>query len=269
MKNPNSTKKLGLGLALTIAALLCGSVAWAQAPLAKAALAFTYTFSNSDGTNASAVTYVPGPNVFITCIAGNSDYPLEVFNREGKTISTAPAGLDLRGIWYNPATNSLEGNCAGEEGWFSTPLDAQGIPSGDWSLIRSGQCQPDFQSVLSYVTAKKKLVTITADNSFSFWGRKNGKQKVCFQHGTPGDTDWYINPYTAGYTGNDAYPLAVLELNGEQILYFSLKGQYLGATKIDGGLPEMDGFRFAFANRNAFIYNEVTRTWNAYRVFGQ
>ncbi len=267
MKNSVFAAKNWLGAAVMFAALLIGNMAWAQSPLAKAALAFTYTFSSSDGTNASAVTYVPGPNVYITCIAGNSNYPLEVFNREGKTISTAGAGIDLRGIWYNPATNSLEGNCAGEEGWFSTPLNAQGIPSGDWSLIRQGQLQPDFQSVMSYITPKKKLVTITADNSFSFWGRKNGKEKVCFQHGTPGDTDWYFNPYSAAYTGNDAFPLAVLELNGEQILYFSLKGQYLGATKIDGGLPEMDGFRFSFANRNAFVYDESARTWSAYRVF--
>ena len=87
------------------------------------------------------------------------------------------------------------------------------------------------------------------------------------QFGTPGETDWYFNPYCAGYTGNDDFPIAVLELNGEQILFFSLKGQYLGATKVGEPLPEMDGFRFAFANGHAFIYDEVARTWKAYRVF--
>lgn len=239
----------------------------AQAPKETAALAFTYEFESSNGTNASAVAYVPGPNVYITCIAGNPDYPLEVFDRQGKTIASMSAGIDLRGIWYNPATKCLEANGAGEAGWFSMPLDANGIPTGEWTTIREGQFQPDFQSVLAYVPGKKKLVTIINNVVFSYWGRSNGKQKVQVQFGTPGDTDWYINPYCAAYTGNDDFPIALLELNGEQILYFSLKGKYLGATKVGAAIPEMDGFRFAFANRHAFIYDEVERTWSAYRVF--
>lgn len=256
-----------LGLAAFLSAMFLAQLSWAQAPLAKAKFAFSYAFQSSDGTNASAVTYIPGPNVYVTCIAGNEDYPIEVFDGSGKTLGTLTAGLDIRGIWYNPATQRLEANAYGEGGWFSCTLDAQGVPSGEWATIRAGQHQPEEQSVLTYVPSIKKLVTITGDKSFSFWGRKNAKQKLCYQHGTPGDTDWYINPYCVGYTGNNAYPIAVLELNAGQILYFDLKGTYKGATQIDGGIPEMDGFRFAYANGFAFIYDEVDRIWRAYQTF--
>jgi hypothetical protein len=266
MKRILMHKIAGLHLVLLMAALASGQWAHAQAPLASAALAFTYTFESDEGTNASAVAYIPGKDLYITCIAGNADYPLEVFDRSGKTIESMSAGLDLRGLWYNPATKNLEANVAGEGGWYTIALGDNGVPTGDWTCIRKGLIQPDFQSVLAYVPSIKKLVT-THNGFFSYWGRKNFKQKVRYQHGTPGDTDWYFNPHTAGYTGNDDYPIAVLELNAGQILYFDLKGLYLGATTIDGGLPEMDGFRFAFANRHAFIYDEVTRTWSAYRVF--
>ncbi len=268
MKASKKSRTLWLGAILLLAGLFIGPMASAQGPLKTAALAFSYAFQSGEGTNASAVTYIPGPKVYVTCIAGNEEFPIEVFNREGKTIASLAAGMDLRGIWYNPATNSLEANGYGDGGWFSCYVDANGVPSGEWREIRSGQHQADPQSVLSYIPSAKKLVTLApADNSFSYWGRKNGKEKVRYQHGTPGDTDWYFNPYCASYTGNDDYPIAVLELNGEQILYFDLKGMYKGATKIDGGIPEMDGFRFAFANRHAFIYDETSRTWNAYRVF--
>jgi hypothetical protein len=255
-------------LRATILLLILGPLAdaMAQAPRETAALAYTYKFQSDEGTNASAVTYIPEHKVYITCIAGNPDYPLEVFDREGHTLASMPAGIDLRGIWYNPATKNLEANAAGEEGWYSRPLDDKGIPTGDWTCFRPGQNQPDFQSVLAYVPSKKKLVTING-TFFSYWGRKNGKEKVRVQFGTPGETNWYFNPYCAGYTGNDDFPIAVLELNGEQILFFSLKGQYLGVTKVGEPLPEMDGFRFAFANGHAFIYDEVARTWKAYRVF--
>lgn len=254
---------LAMLLALLVA---CGHAAIAQAPKETAALAFTYRFQDPGGTNASAVCYVPAANVYITCIAGNPDFPIEVFDRSGKTIASMPAQLDLRGIWYNPATKCLEANAAGEEGWYSRPLDASGVPTDEWSMIREGQAQPDFQSVLAYVTPKKKLVTFH-NGFFSYWGRKNGKEKVKVQYGTPIDANWYINPYCAAYTENDDFPIAVLDLNHDQILYFSLKGKYLGMTTVPTALPEMDGFRFAFANRHAFIYDEVARTWSAYRVF--
>lgn len=246
--------------------LLAAYTAVAQAPKETAEFAFSYHFQASGGTNASAVTFIPGPNVYITAIAGNSSFPLEVFNPQGKTIASVEVGLDLRGMWYNPATQRLEANAAGYDGWHSIALDGRGVPQGDWEMIREGQSQPDFQSVLSYVTPKKTLVTFH-NGYFSYWKYKNPKEKVRVQYGTPGDTDWYINPTTAAYTGNDDYPIAVLELNEGQILYFNLKGKYLGATKVSEGVPEMDGFRFSFANKRAFIYDEAERIWKAYKVF--
>jgi hypothetical protein len=251
-------------MAFLVALLL--NIGLAQSPLATGEQVISYRFQDGSGTNASAVVFIPGPNVFITVIAGNADFPMEVFDPQGKTLASMPAGLDMRGMWYNPATKQLEANAAGEDGWYSMTLDAKGVPNGSWTLIRSGQNQPDFQSVLSYVAPKKKLVTFY-DGNFSYWGRKNAKEKVRYQHGTPGDTDWYINPTTAAYTGNDDFPIAVLELNGEQVLFFDLKGKYLAATKIPGGLPEIDGFRFSFANKRAFVYDATERIWKGYKVF--
>ncbi|MBL0018497.1 MAG: hypothetical protein IPP17_19175 [Bacteroidetes bacterium] len=127
----------------------------------------------------------------------------------------------------------------------------------DWrmDIDQGGQLQPEEQSVLSYITPKKKLVTFYK-GSFSFWGRKKPKEKVRYQHGTPGNTNWFIDPTTAAYTGSDDYPVAVLELNAGMVLYFDLKGKYLGATTIDNVDPQITGFRFAFANRRAFIYDK-------------
>jgi hypothetical protein len=242
------------------------SASLAQVPLEKGALAFTYHLQRAEGTNASAVAYIPGPNVYITVVAGNPEFPMEVFDSEGNTVASMAVGIDIRGIWYNPATNALEGNGPGESGWFTRPLDAEGVPTGTWTQLFAGQKQPDEQSVLSYVTPKKKLVTFYK-GSFSFWGRKNQKQKVRYQHGTPGNTNWFIDPTTAAYTGNDKFPVAVLELNAGQLLYFDLKGKYLGATQLENVDPQITGFRFAVANGHAFVYDKTARTWNCFRVF--
>jgi hypothetical protein len=257
-----------LRTAMLAVGLLLGQLSWAQPPIESATFAFSYKFQSDEGTNASAVTYIPQLKLYVTCIAGNADYPIEVFDASGKTITSISCGMDLRGLWYNPKTNRLEANGYGDLGWFSMPIGGNGVPTGEWTTIRTGQHQPNEQSVLSYIPSIQKLVTLNLDNnSFSFLSRKSGKLKVRYHHGTPGDTEWYFNPYCAAYTGNDEYPIALLELNAGQIIYFDLKGKYLNATTISEGLPEMDGFRFAFANRHAFIYDETSRTWTAYRVF--
>ncbi len=254
-------------VAFTVAVCFCLHLrVTAQAPLQQGELVLSYQFQSKEGTNASAVAFIPGPNVYITVIAGNEAFPLEVFDAQGNTIHSQEVGLDIRGIWYNPKTKELEANAIGERGWYSMTLNENGIPSGDWQVIRDGQFQPDEQSVLSYVTPKKKLVTFYK-GSFSFWGRSNGKEKIRYQHGTPGNTNWYIVPTTAAYTGNDKYPIGVLELNTGQILYFDLKGKYLGATLIPNADSEITGFRFAFANRQAFIFDKTDRIWRIYRVF--
>ncbi|MFM2377373.1 MAG: hypothetical protein RLZZ165_2470 [Bacteroidota bacterium] len=251
---------------MLLALLVTLNLAFAQAPKPTAIESMKYRFESTEGTNASAVAFIPGPKVFITVIAGNASFPMEVFDMSGSTIHIREAGLDLRGIWYNPKSNTLEANAYGESGWFSRELNSEGLPIGDWKCIKEGMHQPEEQSVLSYDPTVRKLITIQ-DETFFLFSRKNGKGKPAHQHGTPGDTDWYINPYVAAYTGNDAYPIAVLELNGDQILYFDLNGKYQGATQIEGGLPEIDGFRFSFAGNMAWIYDESVRTWTAYRVF--
>ncbi|MBK9452685.1 MAG: hypothetical protein IPN95_25345 [Bacteroidetes bacterium] len=266
MKIKNS---LGMvrAVAFTVAVCFCLNFrVTAQAPLQQGELVLSYEFQAKEGTNASAVAFIPGPNVYITVIAGNPSFPMEVFDPQGKTLASMEVGIDIRGIWYNPETKMLEGNGPGESGWYSRALNAQGIPTGEWTSIKAGQLQPEEQSVLSYITPKKKLVTFYK-GSFSFWGRKKPKEKVRYQHGTPGNTNWFIDPTTAAYTGNDAYPVAVLELNAGMVLYFDLKGKYLGATTIDNVDPQITGFRFAFANRRAFIYDKEGRTWRAYKVF--
>lgn len=239
---------------------------YASGPRAQAQFSFSYQFQSSEGTNASAVVWVPNGGFYMTCIAGNETFPLEAFSAKGENLYSGEVGIDIRGMWYNPKTEHIEANAVGENGWFETAISSKGKPAGDWKQIVNGQFQPDFQSVLSYIPSKKKLVTFY-DNNFSYWGRKNHKEKLRFQHATPFEAKWEINPTTACYTGNKDFPIALLELNEGKLLYFDLKGKYLGETVFPDGTFSIEAFRFSFANGLAFLYDSYTRTWNAYQVF--
>jgi len=41
----------------------------------------------------------------------------------------------------------------------------------------------------------------------------------------------------------------------------------LGATQLENVDPQITGFRFAVANRHAFVYDKTARTWNCFRIF--
>jgi hypothetical protein len=247
------------------ASTLLYQFAKASEPKGTAKLSFSYQIQGDGGSNGSAVIWNPDGRYYMACFAGNADFPLEAFNSAGQNVFEGKVGLDVRGMWLNPKTGNIEVNCAGEKGWYERSVDSKGNPVGEWKLIVSGQNQPDFQSVLSYVPKKKRLVTYH-DGYFTYYKRKNQKKKVVVQFGTPFGVKWYINPTTACYTDNKDYPIAILELNAGKILYFSLKGRYLGETLISG-TDEIDSFNFSFANGKAFLFDQDARTWNAYDVF--
>ena len=81
---------------------------------------------SSDGTNACSVTYNPDKKLYYCFIAGNNDYPLEVFDIKGKNVYTGTIGMDARGLWYNPKYKQLEGTCY-NNGYFSIPLTVEGF----------------------------------------------------------------------------------------------------------------------------------------------
>ena len=234
-------------------------------PRETAKLSFSYQIQGDGGSNGSAVIWNPDGRYYMACFAGNGSFPLESFNSAGQNYFAGNVGLDVRGMWLNPKTGKVEVNCAGEKGWYERSFDSKGNPTGEWNLIVSGQHQPDFQSVLSYIPKKKRLVTFH-EGYFTYYKRKNQKKKVVVQYATPYGVKWYINPTTACYTGNKKFPIAVLELNAGKILYFNMKGRYLTETVI-AGTDEIDSFKFSFANGKAFLFDEEKRTWNAYEVF--
>jgi hypothetical protein len=103
-----------------------------------------------DGTRGAYVAYNPVLKLYYAAFAGNASYPMAVFNAKGKLLSEPDraTNADLRGLWYNPLTKSLQGNCYNEGGWVNYKLDKAGMPDYPSSLLDTeGMYQPDEQSV--------------------------------------------------------------------------------------------------------------------------
>ena len=83
------------------------------------------------GTRGASVCWNPDTKKYYAGFAGNSMFPMGVFNAAGKRLSpdTLTTMQDIRGIWYDPATKLLMANCYNETGWISYSLDNTDIPN--------------------------------------------------------------------------------------------------------------------------------------------
>ncbi|MCB9231626.1 MAG: hypothetical protein H6581_08185 [Bacteroidia bacterium] len=225
----------------------------------------TYRMIQSEGTNASAVTWNPKAGYYYTVIAGNADYPLEVFDARGNGVRQYAANSDMRGLWWNAKAKSLQGNCAGDKGWIQYDCNKSGIPTGNRVVLNSGQNQPDFQSV-GTLGDKGKSVVFYHAGTLSFYNSKSGKGINSLELSLPvSGAD--INATSVGYTGQKNYEYVLLDFMRRKLYFFNTKGEFTGESSLPTNAVTNSMFRFSFANGNAFLYDVESRSWTGYKVF--
>ncbi len=233
-------------------------------PAATALPDISYEFRQESGTNAAVVLFDPVRKLYYTVIAGNSEFPLESFNERGEAKGQYMAGMDTRGLWYNPKTAALEGNAYGDAGTFLHIMTGDGGVSGDVKMIYEGVSPPDDQCVGAYDNKLKKIVYFF-EGSLFFASPKNGKMKNPFAlQLSVGAGDY--NFTTVAYTGKENFEFALLNLYGK-VEFYNRKGKLTASTQLPETAPLPDSFRFSFANDRVWLYSIDNRTWNSYKVF--
>ncbi|MCO6498508.1 MAG: hypothetical protein J5I50_12695 [Chitinophagaceae bacterium] len=102
----------------------------------------------TSGSNGVGVAWHPLQKKYYTALGGNKNFGMSVFDANGKLLSSPElkAMSDLRGLWYNELTKTIQGNAFLDGGWLEYVLDSKGIPTGI-QIIRKGKNQPDNYSV--------------------------------------------------------------------------------------------------------------------------
>lgn len=263
MKKHQST----LSLILLVVFTLAVNFAIAQKPNAAPKKEFSYEMVSSEGTNAAAVVWDSKHGVYITVIAGNADFPREVFDGNGADITQTTADFDWRGMWYNPATGKCEGNGAGEAGWATFGLDGSNNP-GEVTVFKEGQFQPDFQSVGAYDFQKKQVIFLdfTVDG-LAMYSRKN-PNKVKRLNISWDDVDLgNINSTSVGFTGKKGYEYVMLDFSNGKLEFFDRAGNHTASAQLPDDAPLNDSFAFSVTNDRAFLYDKEARVWSAYPLF--
>ncbi|MGE0635958.1 MAG: hypothetical protein AB7G44_10680 [Bacteroidia bacterium] len=220
---------------------------------------FTLTFSGSEGTNGTAVVWNPDKQVYYAAIAGNAVYPLETFGSGGNLKYANTTEIDVRGLWYNAKTKKLEGNGAGEVGYFSYMMNASGEPRTP-EVTLSGQHQPDFQSVAAF---DGKKLYFFFDGKITSYSTKGKAGKSLALKNSPASVD-VLNATTVVYTGRKGEEFGLLDYDAKRVYLFNKKGVYTATVNLPGSAITGNMFRFAFANGKIWLYDVDSRSWTGY-----
>jgi len=220
------------------------------------------------GKNGTAVAYNPEKEIYYTAFAGNPEFPIHTFSKEGNLLAESRVGNDIRGLWWNPKSESLEGNGYGDIGWVRIGLDANGIPNQGNRTLVEGPIQPLEQAVGALDTRGKEVLFLQEEAQVKGYRLKDGKPtKTEISLQLPQEANRY-NKTTLVYTGKKNRELGVLDADLELVYLFRLKDGILSEsiTLPRGSVKEYQ-FNFSFANDHIFLFDPRERRWTGYRIF--
>jgi hypothetical protein len=232
------------------------------------------------GTRGASVAWHPGLKLYYASMAGNSGYPLSIFNATGKRISADDQDclVDIRGMWYNPAKKTIQGNGYGDIGYFTYKLDAKGMVVDEGILIE-GMNQPGEQCAGSYNAVQDELYFLNDGHVYFYtlkdgvavgdpmvihWGRSadDGVDETADEDITPSA----YNNTSVIYTGIKGAELGFLNIDKLEIELYSLAtGFQTKALQLPADAAAYNSFNFSYCNGMYWLFNIETRTWTGYK----
>ena len=230
------------------------------------------------GANGASVAYNPKEKLYYAAQAGNGEFPLVIFNANGKVVSEEGQKtlIDVRGLWYNPKTKQLEGNGYNEFGWFSYDLNKDGIPE-KLKMKKEGLYQPDQNSAGVLNTEDNEVLFLDGLNIVCYSTEGTDKRKSIQVHfGTMNandattlsvsDFEQTYNTRSIVYTGTKGAEIGLLNVAKKQVELYDIKSGYMSQiVKLPAKFEVETYFNFSYSNGIYWLFDKQSRQWNGYR----
>jgi len=224
----------------------------------------TLQFEQETGTNGSSVAFNLKAQLYYSVIAGNKSYPLEVFDVHGNNVYQTNAGVDMRGLWWNKKTKSLQGNSYNGSGIISFPMDDKSYPSiGAHTIFEDGDDQPGENSCGVYDSKKKQTLYYKDGMVYKYAkGKKVDSLKLSISKISN------INSQSMIYTGVKSMEIGILDYVYKKVYLYNKKtGEKTATITLPSNAVIHDMFRFSYANNFVFLYDVDSRSWTGYQIF--
>lgn len=244
----------------------------AQGPTKSLVKVMQLKMQGDGGSNGAAVAFNSVNKKYYAAMAGNTSYPLCVFDEQGTLVSGGQVETlaDVRGLWFNTRKAKLQGNAYGENGWFEYTLDASGIPT-DHRTIMENASQPDPQSVGTFA-AKPNQVLFFDGRDLYFYDVISGEVKESMaleemrkkSNLSSFDEEDY-NSSTVFYTGTTGMEIGLVNTATRMVELYSLSGQLAQQLSVPSGINLYNKFNCSYANGMYWFFDQTSRTWTGYK----
>jgi hypothetical protein len=235
------------------------------------------------GANGASVVYHPVLKKYYASFAGNIGFPMAVFDIKGKRLSQddLTTGFDVRGLWYNPTTKTIQANGYADFGWTNFSLDKKGIPTSN-TVFKAGMYQPEEQSVGAYDARKKQVYFLYYNKvvTYDLTGTQISKKALEADEENPSYTDPYddeedadeiylpegYNSTTVVFTGIPKAEWGLYDTeNSKFILFDKATGKITKKVQLGEDIPKNTSFCFAYTNGIVFLFDKNARAWYGYK----
>ncbi len=229
----------------------------------------TLVFSGSGTVSNASLVWHPVHSRYYSVRIGNATFPLHTWLAAGGlSVFASTAGIDTRGLWYNPTTAQVERNCLGALGWATMEIDAGFNAVNTFTMILSGQLQPNAQSVAAYDPMLDQVLFYNAGD-IQFRSRANGTVAQTLTITGIGPLA-NINALSVIWTGQLNYEIGVLDFVNKRVLLIDRSTGAVSATvQLPASSVTHNQFRFCYTNDRVWLFNATFKRWNAYCIWNE
>ena len=234
------------------------------------------------GANGASVSWHPLLKKYYAAMAGNVSFCLGVFDAKGKLLSLPEQTtlFDIRGLWYNPHTKTLQMNGYSDFGWAEYKLDGKGFPDSV-KLLHEGVNQPVDQSVGAFDPQKDVIYFLNEDGNLDVYDFKEGnyldeieltlgktKKEIDDDEDAADNYDVLddYNHSTVVYTAISGADIGLLNYSEKEIELYNLKdGHLVRKLSLPEEAPANDLLNFSYCNSTWWLFDTKARTWIGFR----
>jgi hypothetical protein len=262
-----------IATALVLATLFTTSVnAQVEKKLAKT---LELVVARKGGANGASVTWHPEQKKYYAAMAGNTAFFLGVYDAKGTLLSSEDLStqFDIRGIWYNSATRTIQMNGYSDNGWAEYVLDERGFPS-DIKVLYHDMFQPFEQSAGTFNKKDDLVYFLNEDGNIDVYELDGAlyldeielKLGATKQSGESYSNAAVIGKYnlsTPIYTGDK---IGLLNHKDRQVELYDTETGYMTHKLIlptEASVP--DFLNFAYCNGIYWLFDTTARIWKGYK----
>jgi hypothetical protein len=230
------------------------------------------------GANGAGVVWNPGSKKYYAGLAGNSSFFMGVYDNKGQLLSPIEQQtyFDLRGLWYNATTRTIQANGYSDAGWAEYILDSKGMPT-DVKILHKDMHQPGEHSVGTFNTKDNVILFLNEEGFVERYDiadglyldnveLKLGKTAMDADEADNAEVLEDYNSSTAIYTGISGAEIGLLNFTKRQIELYDIKnGNMTRRLALPDDSPIPGFLNFAYCNGIYWLFDKPARIWMGYK----